>query len=133
MPSFTHIALNCWDVAAQEAFYIKILGMKRSRTIRPGQPNEIILLKLGSMRLELFHSDREKSAGMQGEEQPIGFKHLAFEVPKLEPFIETLKAEGIEPQPIKNLDIIAPGCRNVFFRDPEGNILELIEGYTDEA
>ena len=26
-----------------------------------------------------------------------------------------------------------PGCRVVFFRDPEGNIIEFIEGYRDEG
>lgn len=132
MNAFTHIAINCWDLAAQEAFYMKIFGMKRSRTFNRGKPDEFFMLKLGAMRLELFHSDREKSAGMQGEEQPIGFKHLAFDVPKLEPVIEALRAEGIEPDKIINCDHVTPGLRIVFFRDPEGNILELMEGYKDE-
>ena len=90
------------------------------------------MLKLGSMRLELFSADREKAAAMQGGEQPIGFKHLAFDVPKLEPVLEALSADGIEPDRIINGDHVVPGCRIVFFRDPEGNILELMEGYQDE-
>jgi hypothetical protein len=28
---------------------------------------------------------------------------------------------------------VVPGLRIVFFRDPEGNIIELMEGYRDEA
>ena len=133
MNAFNHIALNCWDLAAQEAFYTKLFGFKRSRTFHRGKPNEFFLLKLGPVRLELFSSDREKSAAMQGGEQPIGFKHLAFDVPKLEPLLEALQAEGIEPDPIIDMGHHAPGFRIVFFRDPEGNIIELMEGYQDEA
>jgi len=132
MNAINHIALNCRDLAAQEAFYTKHFGFKRSRTFHRGEPSEFFMLKLGSMRLELFPTDRSKTAGMQGGEQPIGFKHLALEVPKLEPFIEALKADGIEPDPIIELPQLRPGFRIVFFRDPEGNILELMEGYKDE-
>jgi len=129
--AINHIALNCWDLAGQEAFYTRQFGFKRSRTFHRGMPNEFFLLKLGSVRLELFSSDREKSAGMQGGEQPIGFKHLAFDVPKLEPVIEALQAEGIEVDKIVAVESI-PGLRIAFFRDPEGNIIELMEGYRDE-
>jgi glyoxylase I family protein len=132
MNAFNHIALNCSDLAAQEAFYTKLFGFKRSRTFHRGEPNEFFMLKLGSMRLELFPTDRAKTVAMQGGEQPIGFKHLAFDVPKLEPILEALQAEGIEPDPIIDVGHVAPGARIVFFRDPEGNILELMEGYRDE-
>lgn len=130
--AINHLALNCWNLAEQEAFYTKYFGFKRCRTLKRKTGGEIILLKLGSVRLELFPTERDKTAGMQGGEQPIGFKHLAFDVPKLEPFIERLKADGIEPEPIIELGELLPGCRIVFFRDPEGNILELMEGYSDE-
>jgi len=69
----------------------------------------------------------------KGGEQVIGLKHLAFDVPKLEPIIEALRADGIEPDPIVDVDRFIPGCRVVFYRDPEGNIIELIEGYRDEG
>jgi glyoxylase I family protein len=132
MNAFNHIALNCRDLAAQEAFYVKHFGFKRSRTFNRGKPDEFFLLKLGSVRLELFSTDRAKTAGMQGGEQPIGFKHLAFDVPKLELVLEGLRADGIEPDPIIDCGHAIPGCRIAFFRDPEGNILELMEGYRDE-
>jgi len=46
--------------------------------------------------------------------------------------LEALRADGIEPDPIIDVGHVTPGCRIVFFRDPEGNILELMEGYRDE-
>ena len=127
-----HIALNCRNLAAQETFFSKHLGFKRSRTFKAGQPDEFIMLKLGSVRLELFPIDGEQEGDANGGEQVVGFKHLAFDVPRLEPAIAALRADGLEPEPIIDLDHLVPRFRIVFFRDPEGNILELMEGYQDE-
>jgi catechol 2,3-dioxygenase-like lactoylglutathione lyase family enzyme len=132
MTAMNHIALNCRNVAAQEAFYIKHFGFKRSRTFHPGTPGEFIMLKLGTVRLELFPTDPAKIADEKGGEQAIGFKHLAFDVPKLETAVEALKADGIVTDNIIVVEKI-PGLRIVFFRDPEGHILELMEGYYDET
>jgi len=77
------------------------------------------MLKLGSVRLELFRTDLAKTEHQKGGEQGIGFKHLAFEVPRLEPAIEALGADGIEPDPIIDMGQVIPGCRIVFFRDRE--------------
>lgn len=133
MNTFNHIAFYCSDLKAQEEFYTRHFGFKRCRTFNKGKPNEFFLLKLGDMRLELFSADREKSVGMQGGEQPIGLRHIAFNVPKLEPVIAALVADGVEPDEIKDCSHICPGLRIAFFRDPDGNIVELMEGYTDEA
>jgi glyoxylase I family protein len=132
MNAFTHIAFNCRDKFAQEKFYIKHFGFKRCRTINRGQPNEFFLLKLGSMRLEFFTGGNVVNDS-RGGEQPLGYKHLAFEVPKLEPVLEALIADGIDTDPIREVPQLAPGARIVFVRDPEGNIIELMEGYRDEA
>ena len=131
--AINHLALNCRDVAAQEAFYSKHFGFKRSRTFNAGKPNEFIMLKLGAFRLELFPTDAGKTMNQNGGEQAIGFRHLAFDVPKLEPAIEALRGDGIEPDRVIDFDAVIPGSRLVFFRDPEGNILELMEGYRDET
>jgi len=131
MNAFTHIAINCRDKFAQEKFYARQFGFRRCRTFHRGEPNEFFLLKLGSMRLEFFTGDNA-GQGDRGGEQPIGFKHLAFEVPKLEPVVEALTADGVDIDPIREVPQLAPGARIVFFRDPEGNIIELMEGYRDE-
>ena len=130
---FNHVAFNCRDVAAQERFYTKHLGFKRSRTFHRGEPGEFIMLKLGSTRLELFPTDSLKVAGANAGEQVVGFKHLAFDVPKLEPLIEALKADGVSVDPIIDCSKVSPGMRIVFFRDLEGNIIELMENYADEV
>lgn len=130
--AINHIAFNCRDLAAQEAFYSRHFGFKRSRTFHRGEPGEFFLLKLGSLRLELFTAIQETETDLKGGEQPIGFRHLAFDVPRLEPVLEALKAGGIAHDPIIPVPHISPECRIVFFRDPEGNIIELMENYRDE-
>jgi glyoxylase I family protein len=129
---FNHVAFNCRDVPKQERFYTKHFGFKRSRTFHRGTPGEFIMLKLGGTRLELFPTDMLKVGNANAGEQAIGFKHLALDVPKLEPLIESLKSDGVTCDPIIECGQIAPGMRIVFFRDLEGNIIELMEGYVDE-
>jgi glyoxylase I family protein len=134
MSSFAinHVALNCRNVAAQESFYSKHFGFKRSRTFNAGKPSEFIMLKLGSFRLEFFPTDSAKTMNQNGGEQAIGFKHLAFDVPNLDSAIEALRGDGIEPDRVIDFSTVIPGSRLLFFRDPEGNIVELMEGYRDE-
>jgi hypothetical protein len=71
------------------------------------------------------------SADQRGGEQTVGFNHLAFDVPKLEPAIASLRAAGMEPDPIADISKHISGCRVVFFRDP-GNVIEFMEGYYDK-
>jgi len=130
--AFNHIAFNCRDVARQERFYTKHFGFKRSRTFNKGEKGEFIMLKLGSTRLELFPTDSLKVVSCNAGEQGIGFKHLAFDVPKLEPMIEALKEDGVVCDRIVDCSKVSPGMRIVFFRDLEGNIIELMENYVDE-
>jgi catechol 2,3-dioxygenase-like lactoylglutathione lyase family enzyme len=48
--AINHIAINCRNLAAQEAFFSKHFGFQRSRTFKAGKPDEYIMLKLGSVR-----------------------------------------------------------------------------------
>lgn len=131
MPLVHHIALNCRDRLKSEAFYARHFGFQRVRVFSAGQPDEFVMMRLGAVCLELFGS----AAGSEqtGGEQAIGFKHLAFEVPQLEPAIERLRAEGVHVDDIIELPHLAPGFRICFFKDPDGNILELMEGWQDAA
>lgn len=128
MPAINHIAFYCKNVPAQEAFYSRHFGFKRSKTFNEGQPNEFIMIKLGTVRLEFFPTDAAKVAGLNAGEQPVGFRHLALDVDNIDPYIAAIKAEGIEPDTIIDNGW---GVRLLFFRDPEGNILELMEGFKD--
>jgi glyoxylase I family protein len=128
MNAFQHLAMNCRDRLAQEAFYTEQFGFVRVRTFNRGRADEFVMARLGSMCLEFFGVKDDGTGG----EQAIGFKHLAFEVPDLEAAIAKLQAAGVQPDPIIDAGKSVPGLRICFFRDPEGNILELMQGWQDE-
>ncbi len=129
MKAAQHLAMYCRDPKAQEAFYAKHFGFKRVRTFNVDDA-EFFIVRLGGMCLEMFQSsDPSAKAG----EQTVGLGHLAFEVEKIEPAIAALQADGIDVEPIIDCNDLVAGMRVVFFNDPEGNRLELMEGYCDEA
>ena len=66
-------------------------------------------------------------------EQPVGFKHLAFEVASLEETIRGLKADGVETGEVIDCGPVVPGLRICFFKDPEGNSIEIMQGWSDDA
>jgi glyoxylase I family protein len=129
MNAVHHIALNCRDRIVSEKFYAKHFGFRRARVFNTGKPGEFVMLRLGGTCLELFQSSRNAS-GHAGE-QPIGFKHLAFEVPGIESAVEQLQRDGVSTDPIIDCSKDVPGLRICFFKDPDGNILELMEGWKD--
>jgi glyoxylase I family protein len=130
--TMNHVAFRCRDLAAQEAFYTKHFGFTRCRTFRRGEPGEFFMMMAGSARLEFFPIHDSAKPEDKGGEQSIGFRHLAFNVPKLETIRDSLRGDGIEFDSITELGQMWAGFRIAFFKDPEGNIIELMENYRDE-
>ncbi len=126
-----HVALNCRDRKAQERFYARHFGFTRARVFEGGRPDEFVMLKLGDLRFELFQS-RGVPPGARGGEQPVGFKHLCLEVPDVAAKAGELRAEGLEPGPVIDCSHQVPGLRICFLQDPEGNTIELLEGWKDD-
>ena len=131
MNAIQHIALHCRDLKAQEQFYTKHFGFRRARVFNPGTPGEFLMLRLGSTCIELF-SAPENVRNQLAKPQPIGFAHLAFAVDDLDAAVARLQADGIVTEPIIDCSSIMQGARVCFFQDPDGNRLELMQGYQDE-
>lgn len=127
-----HVALNCGDLAAQERFYCELLGFRRVAVFRQGTPKEFIMLQLGASYLELFPRRVPGGEGGGGE-QAIGFKHMAFEVGNLDDAMGALARRELVVDATYDWSEIMPGFRLCFFRDPEGNIVELLEGFRAES
>ena len=131
MSVIQHIAFTCHDVKAQESFYTRHFGFHRSRVFQQNTPNEFVMLRLGSVCLELFPPPPDSESVSAGPQQ-IGFQHLAFEVPDLDAAVDGLVADGIEPEEIIDCSDLVPGLRICFFEDPDGNRIELMQGYCDQ-
>jgi glyoxylase I family protein len=127
-----HIGFNCIDRVKQEEFYTRHFGFERARVFNRGQDNEFVMLRLGACCIELFGADEAEPQPSPGA-QTVGFKHLAFEVDDLDAKVKEMEAEGLEPGDIIDCSGVVPGLRVCFLKDPEGNILELMQGWQDES
>jgi glyoxylase I family protein len=124
-----HIGFNCRDRIAQEQFYTKHFGFARARVFNRGKEGEFVMLRKGETCIELFASS---DASQSGGEQVVGFKHLAFEVDDLDEIVGELKADGMSVGDIVDCSKHVPGMRVCFFNDPDGNRIELVQGFKDE-
>ncbi len=130
LPVVSHIAYRWLNREAIENFYTKYFGFKRAQVFNPNKSNELVVLKLGAMRLELFQ--------LKGDLVPAtvsnstGYLHLAFEVDNLEVFINQLNADNIQTGEIHDCSFAVEGMCVCFFKDPEGNIIEIMQGYKDD-
>ncbi len=114
-----HIALFTGNFAHLKRFYVEDLGLPQVGSFPGGKT---IFLKLGDTAVELI-----ERANWQGSETG-GWQHLALEVADLDAAHAELSAKGVvfhvEP---KNVPADEPTVRIAFFKDPDGNILELFQ------
>ena len=133
---FHHIALNCLDQKEIERYYTKHFGFERARIVSLGQGQEIVFLKGGGFHLELFHTDAEPTLSAptaDGRALPSIIRHLAFKVEDVDAKLAAMGDDGkrVTLGPMNFNDFI-PGWRSVWLSDPEGNIVEISQGYVDE-
>ena len=115
-----HIAIAARDVAALAAFYVDSLGFAINYR---GKSAIFVKAPDGSM-IEIIQAEGE--AALAGPKTP-GVRHLALRVDDFEARYAALVSAGVtflDPPLDKN------GVKVVFFRDPEGNILHLIQRET---
>ncbi|GAB3277771.1 VOC family protein [Larkinella harenae] len=133
---FSHIALSCADPARTEQFYSNHFGFRRARVIPLGGDNAIVFLKNEqAVYLELFRADAGlpglPASDGDGPHYP-GIRHLAFQVTDVDATVQALGQDAeITLGPLDFSDFI-PGWKTVWLKDPDGNIVEISQGYTDQ-
>ncbi|MBN1917929.1 MAG: VOC family protein [Verrucomicrobia bacterium] len=134
MPAVQHIAFVCRNRIVMERFYAKYFGFERARVFNAGEPGEFVMTRLGSVCIEFFQASPQAIAlAARTPRIEVGFKHLAFEVPQLEPVVEVLKRDGVDVGEIFDCSDVSPGLRAAFFHDPEGYQVEILENWADDA
>jgi glyoxylase I family protein len=130
---FSHVGLTCKNPQVVERFYTRYFGFKRARVIPLGDW-ELVFIKSGDMYLELFKTGETSpfaSAEKDGYPFP-GFRHIAFQVEDVDAkLLEMGDDARITLGPLDFNDFI-PGWRTVWVSDPEGNIVEITQGYRDQ-
>lgn len=132
----SQLAITCKDQAVTEAWYSEHFGFRRARVARLPDGNEIIFIKMAdsAFYLELFKASEESplpAAVNDGYTFP-GFRHLAFKVDDVDKKLAAMgEAARITLGPI-DFDDYIPGWRTVWIADPDGRIIEISQGFTDE-
>ncbi len=131
---FSHIGLTCNDPAAQERFYSKYFGFRRARVIPLGD-DQIIFIKSGIFYIELFKAKGQSPlAAPTDDGYPFaGIRHLAFEVESVEAKLAELGSAVKVMLGLSDFGAFIPGWKGAWVADPEGNIIELNQGYVDQA
>ena len=133
MLKFSHIALSCHDPLATERFYAKHFGFKRARVVPLGE-QQIVFLKSGPVYLELFQSEGEPAVPAPVADGPHcpDVRHIAFQVDDVDAKVAEMGADARITLGPLSFDDFIPGWRTVWVSDPDGNIVEISQGYTDQ-
>ena len=133
--SIHHVNLQAKDVRKTAAFYTSILGMTEGEWVLPESAGYI---PVSPDRLALFDDPSRdgQAAGLHLIKpdpefaQKNGFKlnpsvggHFAIQVSDMHAVIKRLKAANIPYDDAGEFAI--PGLWNIYFRDPEGNLIEV--------
>ena len=132
---FSHMAMTCKDPLATERFYTKHFGFTRARVVSPGA-NQVVFIKRADIYLEIFRATREAPAKQtlssgSGPEYP-DWRHLAFQVDNVDAKLAEMGDEAKITLGPQDFDSVIPGWRSVWIVDPEGNIVEISQGYVDQ-
>jgi catechol 2,3-dioxygenase-like lactoylglutathione lyase family enzyme len=147
--SIDHVNLVVRDLKRMTAFYRDVLGLRVTKEVSiSGEwidevvglkdvEGDVIYLELPSgPRIELidYKAPSGVEQGVDNQPNVFGLRHMAFRVSNIEAIAEKLNAAGVEFQSeVKTVPDAqvqyAGGMRKrlVYFRDPEGNLLELCE------
>jgi len=113
-----HIAVLTAHFEEMREFYVKTLGMPIRGAF---EGYNIVFVDAGSTAIEIV-----ENAGERAPED--SWRHLALEVPDIDAAYNELLLKGVPFHvPPKDFPPAAPKVRIAFFRDPDGNELELVQ------
>ena len=131
--TFSHVAIACRDPLATERFYSTYFGFTRARVIPLGT-DQIVLIKSGNTYLELFRAKERAPISAASQDGPWypGWRHIAFQVDNVDAKLAEMGEDARITLGPLDFDAFIPGWRTVWVADPEGNIVEISQGYVDE-
>jgi glyoxylase I family protein len=132
---FHHVSLNCRDPIALERFYTKHFGFKRARVVQLPDNRQIVFLKGPNVYFELFPAQGERPTSPDiGGDGPLypGVRGLSFMVDSVDAQLAAMgDAARLTFGPLDFRDFI-PGWRSAWLADPEGNVIQVTQGFVDQ-
>ncbi|MCZ7585836.1 MAG: VOC family protein [Deltaproteobacteria bacterium] len=133
-----HVAITVYDLERSAGFYTDLLGLAYDHTtvFNDAQVFRVFglvgvrvrcvhLLAGRSGRIDLYHFDSGGRNPVAYDFDRIGLQHLAFQVNDLDARAARLESEGVEI--LGDPSHMPGGSRSIFLRDPDGNIIQLVE------
>lgn len=133
--AFSHVGLSCKDPIAIEKFYSQYFGFRRAAVFDIGGGNQLVFIRAGDVYLELFPGAAERPIAAPEKDGYAfqGVRHIAFQIDDVDAKLAEIgDAATITLGPL-DFDAFIPGWRTVWIADPEGNIVEITQGYKDQA
>ena len=117
-----HVALVTTDVERAAKFYTEILGLREISRLETTHSGTLIFVGVNSTTIELFGGGKPKASPKENE---VGYKHICFLVDDVDAEFARLRAQAVEfdMEPAT----VDAGLRIAFFRDPDGNRIELMQ------
>jgi len=117
-----HVGVYARDSVALAAWYARILGLKEIRRVERGDRPPVVFLggERGTV-MEVLPTDAEP---VERDLNSPGFTHLGVVVDDLDAQRERLSGLGVEVWGVRST---SNGWKIGYFRDPEGNTLELVQ------
>jgi catechol 2,3-dioxygenase-like lactoylglutathione lyase family enzyme len=124
-----HINLCSTDVPAMDEFYRSVLGlapepsMNASRVLGQGYAGDVAFVTDGTTQMHLAEKDLGVGFRTGQAINPVERGHIAFRTDDIDAFKRRLEEKGI---PYADYGGFAmSGWQQIFFYDPEGNIIEV--------
>jgi len=133
MTAVHHLAFACEDPIAIERWYAKHFGFVRKRVYLPG-PDQVVVIGNGGVSLELLPATSESPVPRPEKDGPPypAYRHFAFSVDDLDAKLAEMGEDAEVTLGPVDMGAFIEGMRVVWISDPEGNIVELNQGYEDE-
>jgi catechol 2,3-dioxygenase-like lactoylglutathione lyase family enzyme len=117
-----NVLINVSDVPTSLDFYSRLLA----GTVVGTPTADQAVLDFETATIELRRLDAAVPCTWQEDDQVLGFRHIGFKVAAVDPLVAELKAEGV-PFRLEPVDAVGD-VRIAFFFDPDGTVLEIVEG-----
>ena len=130
-----HVNFATRDVRALDAFYRDVLdmqampGMNKNRVKDQGYPGDVAFVTDGAMQMHIAEKDMAIGFRTGQAVNPVDRGHIAFRTDDLDAFRKRLDEKGIQYSDFG--DWAMTGWKQIFFYDPDGNVVEVHQAPAD--
>jgi glyoxylase I family protein len=130
-----HLNFATTDVPAMDTFYRDVLDMQtipdmgRNRKKDEGYPGDVAFITDGALQMHIAEKDMQIGFRTGKVVNPVHKGHIAFRTDDLDAFKKRLDEKGIQYSDFG--DWAMTGWKQIFFYDPDGNVVEVHQAPAD--